>query len=148
VRVVICDYSLTQYTRTKITSFLHRLLPSEPSERMNPFGWVGPYGRMTQFTANICAKDTATRATRNMFPEHGRQCVSDVFDVAVKDLSPFVVGEDAKNGAFWKARYGGCDVGRNGPSPPPPARRPSVFAEKQQPQQSSPLFPPPRWSDR
>ena len=105
-------------------------------------------GRMTQFTANICAKDTATRATRNMFPENGRQCVCDVFDVAVKDLAPFDVEEDAKNVAFWKAGYGGGGVSRKGPSPPPPARQPSVFVEKQQPQQSSPLFPPPRWSDR
>jgi len=83
-----------------------------------------------------------------MFPENGRQCVCDVFDVAVKDLAPFDVEEDAKNVAFRKAGYGGGGVSRKGPSPPPPARQPSIFAEKQQPQQSSPLFPPPRWSDR
>lgn len=30
---------------------------------------------LTSFTGNICAKDKATVATRNMFPLEGRQCV-------------------------------------------------------------------------
>jgi len=44
---------------------------------------------LTSFTGNICAKDKATVATRNMFPEEGRKCVCDVFDRAIKDYAPF-----------------------------------------------------------
>jgi hypothetical protein len=46
----------------------------------------------TSFTANMCAKDKATVATRNMFPEEGRRCVCDVFAEAMKDLAPFTNG--------------------------------------------------------
>ncbi|KAL3773000.1 hypothetical protein ACHAW5_001909 [Stephanodiscus triporus] len=107
--------------------------------------------RMTSFTANICAKETATRATRNMFPERGRQCVCDVFDVAVKDHAPFVA-KSAKDVAFFRREAGFGGMGSS-PPPPPPARRTSAFVEKgqfqqQQQQQPCPSFPPPRWSDR
>lgn len=42
-----------------------------------------------QFTANICVKEKATIATRNMFPEEGRKCVCDVFEEAMNDMAPF-----------------------------------------------------------
>ena len=51
---------------------------------------------LTSFTGNICAKDKATVATRNMFPEDGRKCVCSVFDRAIKDYAPF--GDDTKGG--------------------------------------------------
>ena len=47
---------------------------------------------MTSFTTNICAKDRAIVATRNMFPDEGKKCVCDVFESAVKDYAPFMVG--------------------------------------------------------
>ena len=109
--------------------------------------------RMTSYTANICAKDTATRATRNMFPERGRQCVCDVFDMAVKDQAPFFA-EDAKSVAFRRAGFGsGCGGGGNASSPFNPQRQKSVFTKQQMQQQQqehqpSPLFPPSRSSDR
>ena len=45
---------------------------------------------LTSFTANICVKDKATVATKNMFVEDGRKCVCDVFETAMGDLGPFV----------------------------------------------------------
>ena len=60
---------------------------------------------MTSFTRNICAKDKATVATRNMFPDQGRRCVCDVFNEAVNDLAPFAA-DDGKGGAFLRAGYG------------------------------------------
>ena len=48
---------------------------------------------MTSFTTNICAKDRAIVATRNMFPDEGKTCVCDVFEAAVKDYAPFLVGD-------------------------------------------------------
>ena len=65
---------------------------------------------LTSFTANICAKDKATVATRNMFPDEGRKCVCEVFDEAMKDFAP-VVGDGKSNSSFLKA---GCAKG-NGP---------------------------------
>jgi len=47
------------------------------------------FNSLTAFTANICAKDKAVNATRNMFPESGRKCVCDIFDEAIKDHAPF-----------------------------------------------------------
>jgi len=47
------------------------------------------FNSLTAFTANICAKDKAVTATRNMFPESGRKCVCDIFDEAIKDHAPF-----------------------------------------------------------
>jgi len=44
-----------------------------------------------QFTANICVKDKATVATRNMFPDEGKKCVCDVFTEAMNDMAPFNV---------------------------------------------------------
>lgn len=43
---------------------------------------------LTNFTKNICVRDKAGVATKNMFPEEGRKCVCDVFDLAVGDMSP------------------------------------------------------------
>jgi hypothetical protein len=105
--------------------------------------------RLTSFTANVCAKDTATRATRNMFPERGRQCVCDVFDVAVRDRAPFME-EDARSVAFRKSGCGGGG-GKVVSHRPPPARQPSAVAKQQQQQrkqQSNPTYATPRWSDR
>lgn len=53
---------------------------------------------MTSFTTNICAKDRAIVATRNMFPEEGKKCVCDVFDAAVKDYAPFLVKGSSSGG--------------------------------------------------
>jgi hypothetical protein len=132
-------HSQTHTPRQKITSFPPKIIPS-------------PRERMTSFTANICAKETATRATRNMFPERGRQCVCDVFDVAVKDHAPFVATTNARDVAFFRREAGFGGMGSS-PPPPPPARRTPAFVEKgrlqqQQQQQSGPSFTPPRWSDR
>ncbi len=44
---------------------------------------------LTSFTSNICVKEKASVATKNMFPEEGRKCVCDVFDRAIHDLAPF-----------------------------------------------------------
>jgi hypothetical protein len=44
---------------------------------------------LTAFTAKICAKDKATVATKNMFPDMARKCVCDVFEEAMNDYSPF-----------------------------------------------------------
>eukprot|EP01082_Thalassiosira_pseudonana_P013141 g12038.t1 g12038 contig6:1093284-1094442(-) len=49
---------------------------------------------LTSFTANMCSKDKATVATKNMFPDLGRKCVCDVFDKAIKDFAP-LEGNDA-----------------------------------------------------
>jgi hypothetical protein len=43
---------------------------------------------LSTFTRNICAKDKATAATKNMFPDQGRGCVCEVFDRAILDMSP------------------------------------------------------------
>mmetsp|Transcript_3674 Transcript_3674/g.8036 ORF Transcript_3674/g.8036 Transcript_3674/m.8036 type:complete len:394 (-) Transcript_3674:45-1226(-) len=64
----------------------------------------------TQFTANICVKDKATVATRNMFPEDGKQCVCDVFTDAMNDMAPFE--GDGRNNPFFKA---GCAKGSSSP---------------------------------
>jgi hypothetical protein len=108
--------------------------------------------KMTSFTANICAKDTATRATRNMFPEFGRQCVCDVFDMAMKDLTPFV-NEDIKSVALRRAGFGYTTSGGRGKASSPlvSSLRPqqSVSTGQQhQKVQSSPPFPASRSSDR
>mmetsp|Transcript_6851 Transcript_6851/g.12223 ORF Transcript_6851/g.12223 Transcript_6851/m.12223 type:complete len:356 (+) Transcript_6851:64-1131(+) len=79
-----------------------------------------------QFTANICVKDKATVATRNMFPEEGKKCVCDVFNEAMNDLAPFE--EDGRNNASAKA---GCIKGNDTSSPV-----------------QSPTFASTRWSDR
>lgn len=55
---------------------------------------------LTSFTANICAKDKATVATRNMFPDEGRKCVCNVFNDAMGDLAPF---DGTSNNDFMKA---------------------------------------------
>ena len=47
------------------------------------------FNSLTAFTGNICAKDKAVTATRNMFPESGRKCVCDIFDEAINDHAPF-----------------------------------------------------------
>jgi hypothetical protein len=44
---------------------------------------------LTAYTQKICAKDKATVATKNMFPDEGRACVCSVFDEAMNDHSPF-----------------------------------------------------------
>mmetsp|Transcript_30046 Transcript_30046/g.36660 ORF Transcript_30046/g.36660 Transcript_30046/m.36660 type:complete len:251 (+) Transcript_30046:95-847(+) len=43
----------------------------------------------SRFTKSICTKQRATVATRNMFPDEGKDCVCDVFQSAMKDVSPF-----------------------------------------------------------
>lgn len=43
---------------------------------------------LTNFTKGLCAKEKASVATKNMFPEDGRGCVCDVFDKAMSDLAP------------------------------------------------------------
>ena len=53
-------------------------------------------GSRTSFTANLCARDKATVATRNIFPEEGRTCVCDVFDEAMKDRAPFSEAESRR----------------------------------------------------
>lgn len=37
---------------------------------------------------NLCIKTKATSATNNMFPFKGKQCVDQMFDIALKDLEP------------------------------------------------------------
>jgi hypothetical protein len=98
--------------------------------------------KMTSFTANICAKDTATRATRNMFPENGRQCVCDVFDMAMKDLTPFV-NEDIKSVALRRAGFGYTTSGGRGKASSP-------LVSSLRPHQKDQSSPPPasRSSDR
>jgi hypothetical protein len=105
--------------------------------------------KMTSFTANICAKDTATRATRNMFPEIGRQCVCDVFDMAMKDLTPFV-NEDMKSVALRRAGFGYTTNGGRGKASSPlvSSLRPQQSGQQHQKDQSSPPFPASRSSDR
>ena len=46
------------------------------------------HGSLTTFTRNICAKDKATVATKNMFPMEGRGCVCHVFEEAIRDVAP------------------------------------------------------------
>ncbi|KAL7534035.1 hypothetical protein ACHAXR_005592 [Thalassiosira sp. AJA248-18] len=74
---------------------------------------------LTAFTANICAKDKATVATRNMFPDEGRKCVCDVFNEAMSDLAPFEssssVASRPEISAFLKA---GCVKDVTPPNPP------------------------------
>ena len=109
--------------------------------------------KMTSFTANFCAKDTATRATRNMFPERGRQCVCDVFDMAMKDLTPFV-REDTKSVALRRAGFGYTTSGGRGKASSPlvSSQRPQQLSvstqQQQQKDQSNPSFPLSRSSDR
>lgn len=55
------------------------------------------FNSLTAFTANICAKDKAVTATRNMFPESGRKCVCDIFDEAIKDHAPFEKSIEGKD---------------------------------------------------
>ncbi|KAL3794036.1 hypothetical protein HJC23_008924 [Cyclotella cryptica] len=55
-------------------------------------------GSLTTFTRNICAKDKATVATKNMFPEEGRGCVCDVFDRAIRDVAPLGAASDGGGG--------------------------------------------------
>ena len=52
---------------------------------------------LTSFTKNICAKDKANVATRNMFPLEGRQCVLEVFDKAIADHSPCMAARQQNN---------------------------------------------------
>ncbi|KAL3777196.1 hypothetical protein ACHAWO_013077 [Cyclotella atomus] len=69
---------------------------------------------LTNFTKGICAKDKATVATKNMFPEEGRGCVCDVFEKAVSDLAPLGLKGDlntAKDSANGEGNGGGSDVG-------------------------------------
>ena len=69
---------------------------------------------LTNFTKGICVKDKAGVATGNMFPEVGRGCVCDVFDVAMADLAP--LGLEKKNtrsssGVNHGRSGGGSDLG-------------------------------------
>jgi len=48
---------------------------------------------LTAYTQKMCAKDKATVATKNMFPDEGRACVCSVFDEAMNDHSPFNVDQ-------------------------------------------------------
>lgn len=69
---------------------------------------------LTNFTKGICAKDKATVATKNMFPEEGRGCVCDVFEKAMCDLAPLGLKVDlntAKESAGGERNGGGSDVG-------------------------------------
>lgn len=91
--------------------------------------------RMTSFTTNICAKDRAIVATRNMFPEEGKKCVCDVFDAAVKDYAPFLVNS---------ASGGGGGIGVGGGVGPNRGSSSSKISSVSAP---SPL-PSPRQSDR
>lgn len=59
----------------------------------------------TSFTTNMCARDKATVATRNLFPEEGKKCVCDVFNDAMNDLSPFSFADGEKGNDVFKA---GC----------------------------------------
>jgi len=52
---------------------------------------------LISFTGNICVKDKATVATRNMFPLEGRQCVLEVFDKAIADHSPCMTARQQNN---------------------------------------------------
>jgi hypothetical protein len=91
--------------------------------------------RMTSFTTNICAKDRAIVATRNMFPDEGKKCVCDVFDAAVKDYAPFLVGSG-----------GGSSEDGVGGGVPRTSSNNSTFSSATFASKPSPL--PPRQSDR
>jgi len=43
----------------------------------------------SRFTKAYCVRDRAAVATSNMFPKDGRHCVAQVYEEAMKDLSPF-----------------------------------------------------------
>lgn len=80
--------------------------------------------RITSFTTNICARDRAIVATRNMFPEEGKKCVCDVFDAAVRDYAPFWVGGGGGGGTG--PRTSSCSPtfsSSSFASPPSPSRR-------------------------
>ncbi|KAL7475385.1 hypothetical protein ACHAW6_001302 [Cyclotella cf. meneghiniana] len=66
---------------------------------------------LTSFTRNMCAKEKATLATKNMFPEEGRGCVCDVFEEAIRDVAPLGGGSGRYGrgrAEVDKARLGGA----------------------------------------
>ena len=67
------------------------------------------HNSLTTFTRNICSKDKASVATKNMFPEEGRRCVCDVFDDAITDMAPLGLTKQACNNSARDDN--GSDVG-------------------------------------
>ena len=67
---------------------------------------------LTNFTKGLCAKEKASVATRNMFPDTGRACVCDVFEKAMSDVAPLGLKVDLNrtNLPGGERNGGGSDV--------------------------------------
>ena len=68
---------------------------------------------LTNFTKGICVKDKAGVATGNMFPDGGRGCVCDVFEVAMADLAPLGLEKKINSSGLKNhgCSGGGSDLG-------------------------------------
>lgn len=68
---------------------------------------------LTNFTKGLCAKEKASVATKNMFPDIGRACVCDVFEKAMSDSAPLGLNVDLNKAKLpgSERNGGGSDVG-------------------------------------
>eukprot|EP00616_Rhizochromulina_sp_CCMP1243_P010202 CAMPEP_0118966972 /NCGR_PEP_ID=MMETSP1173-20130426/4410_1 /TAXON_ID=1034831 /ORGANISM="Rhizochromulina marina cf, Strain CCMP1243" /LENGTH=220 /DNA_ID=CAMNT_0006915857 /DNA_START=102 /DNA_END=764 /DNA_ORIENTATION=+ len=79
-----------------------------------------------------CARRTAVSATRNLFPQEGRDCVAQVFVDAHADQSPFISSSSSSSSSS-STSGSSTQV-----SPPPPAPRIPLQLGKSQKESASP----------